>query len=263
MALLPVPTLEHFLDRWGYAVVLVFVLIESMGVPFPGETMLLLGAFFAASGYLSIYGVIASAATGAILGDNAGYWLGRKGGRPLVRRYGRYVFIKETHLAKAERYFQQHGDKTVFFGRFISILRTWAAFLAGVNAMRWPVFLFYNAAGGILWAIIYGIIGYFIGRVVGIATIERYSSDAGFIVLATIVVVVAGLILRRSLRRRREKHEEAVAGRSDARQASVLHEQHAAEVSRPVEQDTALDVEPGEPAKWCQQVWTEHDEQTS
>jgi membrane protein DedA with SNARE-associated domain len=208
-AILPIQALQQFLDQWGYPVVLVFVLIESTGVPFPGETMLLLGAFFASSGHLSIYGVIAAAAAGAILGDNLGYWVGRKGGRPFIQRFGRYFFVKEKQLHAAERFFARHGDKTVFFGRFISILRTWAAFLAGVNKMRWPVFLFYNAAGGILWAIIYGVIGYFIGRIVGIATIERYSGYVGYGVIAIIVLVVAVFVIRRYLSRRREKQAEA------------------------------------------------------
>lgn len=208
-AFLPIQMLQQFLDQWGYPVVFVFVMIESTGIPFPGETMLLLGAFFAASGHLSIYGVIAAAAAGAITGDNFGYWVGRKGGRPLIRRYGKYVFVKEKHLERAELFFERHGDKTVFFGRFISILRTWAAFLAGVNRMRWPAFLLYNAAGGILWAIIYGIIGYFVGRVVGVATIERYSSYVGYGFIALLVLVVGVFFLRRYLRRRREQRAGA------------------------------------------------------
>ncbi len=225
-AILPIQTLQHFLDQWGYPVVLVFVMIESTGIPFPGETMLLLGAFFAASGHLSIYGVIASAAAGAIIGDNFGYWIGRKGGRPLIRRYGKYVFVKEKQLSQAERYFEHHGDKTVFFGRFISILRTWAAFLAGVNRMRWSIFLFYNAAGGIIWAIIYGIIGYFIGRAVGVNTIERYSSDVGYAAIAIVVIVVGVFVLRRFLRRRREQREEASDGQQGQRQEAEQHQEN-------------------------------------
>ncbi len=217
-AILPIQALQQFLDQWGYPVVLVFVMIESLGVPFPGETMLLLGAYFAAAGHLSIYGVIASAAVGAILGDNIGYWIGRKGGRPLIRRYGHYVFIKEKQLEVAERYFERHGDKTVFFGRFISILRTWAAFLAGVNEMRWPVFLFYNAAGGILWAIIYGIIGYFLGKTIGVDTIERYSGYLGYAVIGVVVLVGAFFVARHYWRRRHEKGEEP-AERADEHEA--------------------------------------------
>jgi membrane protein DedA with SNARE-associated domain len=207
-AFLPIQTLQQFLDQWGYPVVFLFVMIESIGIPFPGETMLLLGAFFAAGGHLSIYGVIAAAAAGAIIGDNLGYWIGRKGGRPLIQRYGRYVLVKEERLSAAERFFERHGDKTVFFGRFISLLRTWAAFLAGVNQMRWPAFLLYNAAGGIFWAVIYGVIGYFVGRVVGVATIERDSSYVGSALLALIVILVGVFFLRRYLRSKREQREE-------------------------------------------------------
>jgi membrane protein DedA with SNARE-associated domain len=204
-AILPLQALGQFLTTWGYPAVLLFVMIESTGIPFPGETMLLLGAFFAASGHLSIVGVIAAAATGAILGDNLGYWIGRKGGRPIVRRFGRYVFVREQQLVTAERFFQRHGDKTVFFGRFISILRAWAAFLAGVNQMRWPIFLFYNAAGGICWSIIFGVLGYSLGRAIGVDTLERYASDLGYVVLGLVVLLASLFFLRRAWRKRREQ----------------------------------------------------------
>jgi membrane protein DedA with SNARE-associated domain len=140
---------------------------ESSGIPFPGETMLLLAAFTAGAdphSRLLIPFVIACAALGAIAGDNIGYYVGRTGGRAFVLRFDKYLFLKPEHLDRAEKFFAKHGDKTVFFGRFIAVLRAWVAFLAGVNKMRWRNFLIYNAAGGILWATLYATLGYFAGR---------------------------------------------------------------------------------------------------
>src|SRR5713101_6260065 len=157
--------LQNALHVFGYPAVVLFVMIESSGIPFPGETMLLLASFYAAvDQQLQIPIVIACAALGAIVGDNIGYYIGRTGGRALVERFGKYFFVKPEHLDRAEKFFARHGDKTVFFGRFIAVLRAWAAFLAGLNHMRWRTFLIYNAAGGILWATIFGTLGFVAGR---------------------------------------------------------------------------------------------------
>src|SRR6266568_600391 len=168
-ALISLQTLQNALHTVGYPAVTLFVMIESSGIPFPGETMLLLASFYAAVDHqLQIGIIIACAALGAIIGDNIGFYVGRTGGRAFVERFGRYVFLKPQHLDRAEKFFAKYGDKTVFFGRFIAVLRAWAAFLAGVNQMRWRTFLIYNAAGGILWATIFGLLGYFPWRSLGI-----------------------------------------------------------------------------------------------
>src|SRR5260370_4576016 len=165
-ALISLQTLLNALNVLGYPAVIIFVMIESSGIPFPGETMLLLAAFYAAvSQQLQIPIVIACAAVGAMIGDNIGYYIGRSGGRALVTRYGKYVRIKPEHLDRAEKFFAKHGNKTVFFGRFIAVLRACAAFLAGVNKMPWRTFLVYNAAEGILSATLVGTIGFFGGGV--------------------------------------------------------------------------------------------------
>src|ERR1700681_4710293 len=133
-ALISVQTLQNLLGAIGYPAVTLFIMIESTGIPFPGETMLLLASFFAATSHqLQIPIVIACAAVGAIIGDNLGYLAGRTGGRALVLRYGKYIFLKPHHLDYAEKFFEKHGDKTVFLGRFVAILRAWSAFLAGIN----------------------------------------------------------------------------------------------------------------------------------
>ncbi len=213
-ALISLPALEQFLATFGYLAVFIFVMIESLGIPFPGETMLLLGSFFVAIDHrLSLPFVIASAALGAIIGDNIGYAIGRKGGRPLVEhlieRYGRYIFLKPEHLARAERFFAKHGDKTVFFGRFISILRTWAAFLAGVNRMHWRTFLIYNAAGGIIWAAIYGTLGYLAGRFFhdNFPAVEHIARDVGWVGAGVVVAAIAIAVIVVRVRRARQDRQ--------------------------------------------------------
>lgn len=206
-ALISIQTLQDALNIIGYPAVTLFVLIESSGIPFPGETMLLLASFFAAtSQQLQIPIVIACAALGAILGDNLGYLAGRTGGRALAQRFGKYIFLKAEHLDRAERFFHKHGDKTVFFGRFISILRAWAAFLAGVNHMPWRAFLFYNAAGGIVWAIMYGSIGFFAGRFLhdNFTQVESLAGRIGWIGAICLVVLGVAVFVFYRLRHKKE-----------------------------------------------------------
>lgn len=211
-ALISLATLQSALNNFGYAAVALFIMIESSGIPFPGETMLLLASFYAAvSHQLQIPLVIACAAFGAIIGDNIGYMIGRTGGRSMVLRYGKYVLIKPEHLALADAYFAKHGNKTVFFGRFIALLRAWAAFLAGVNHMHWRAFLIYNATGGILWAAIYGTLGYVAGRFFhdNFAQVERLATTLGW--LGTGLFVVAVLTALFILYARRQKYAQKTA----------------------------------------------------
>lgn len=186
--LLALGTLTGFLDTWGYIAVFAFVAIESCGVPFPGETMLITAAVYASTGHLEIQYVIAAAATGAILGDNLGYLAGRKGGRPLALRYGRYIRLDEVKLQRAETFYARYGDKTVFIGRFIAILRAWSAFLAGLNQMPWPKFFAYDAASAICWSTLYGVLAFEFGS----AILERVSRFVGF---GALVLIVAALLL--------------------------------------------------------------------
>src|SRR5437763_5708045 len=190
-ALISLQTLQNALHTLGYPAVTLFIMIESAGIPFPGETMLLLASFYAAIDHqMQIPIIIACAASGAIVGDNIGYYVGRTGGRAFVERFGRYLFLKPHHLDRAEKFFAKHGNKTVFFGRFIAVLRTWSAFLAGVNHMPWRTFLIYNAAGGIVWAIVYGIIGYLAGRVFhdNFTQVEHIARTVSWIGAAAIIV---------------------------------------------------------------------------
>ncbi len=202
--------LQGALQTLGYPAVVVFVMIESSGIPFPGETMLLLASFYAAVDHqLNIIIVIACAALGAIVGDNVGFYAGRTGGKSIIARYGHFLHLKPENMERAQRFFKKHGDKTVFFGRFVAVLRAWAAFLAGVNGMRWRSFFIYNASGGILWAIIYGLLGYYAGQFFhnNFSEVEHLASSITWIVAGVIVlgVVIAFIVYRR--RKKKADHK--------------------------------------------------------
>jgi membrane protein DedA with SNARE-associated domain len=177
-----------------YGLFLLFVLVglESMGIPLPGETALIAASVLASQGHYSIVWVIVLAAAGAIVGDNAGYWIGRKGGRALLRRIPYLRDYFERILPPAERFFEKHGAKAVFFGRFISILRVTAAWLAGISHMPWWRFLFWNAIGGIIWATAFGIVAYYAGRAAADA-INEYGLYAGAGLIVVIAVAVVGV----------------------------------------------------------------------
>jgi membrane protein DedA with SNARE-associated domain len=202
--------LTNLINTYGYWAVLLFVAIESTGIPFPGETMLLAAAITAGTSHqLHIWLVIAAAAAGAILGDNLGFWVGREGGFRLLRRYGYLIRVDERRLKLGQYLFQKHGGKVVFFGRFVAVLRAWAAFLAGVNRMEWPRFLVFNAAGGILWATIYGLAGYALGN-----NVHKLTGPIGIasVVLAAIAIVGSFIVLRRNEKRLQEEAERALPG---------------------------------------------------
>src|SRR5689334_12891463 len=202
--------LQHFLVTYGYWAVFVFVAIESTGIPFPGETMLLVAAIDAGKTHqLSIVLVILAATLGAIVGDNIGFWIGREGGYRVLRRYGKYIGFDERKLKVGIYMFRKHGGKVVFFGRFVAVLRAWAAFLAGVNRMTWGHFLIYNALGGFVWATLYGLGGYLLG-----VQIDRLTGPVGTIsiVLAVISLVGFFIFVWRNEKQLEERAEKALPG---------------------------------------------------
>ena len=199
-------TLRHLLDQWGYLAVFVFVMIESLGIPFPGETMVIVAALYAgASNHLDPVLIWLTAAAGAIVGDNIGFGVGHWGGYRLLRRYGSKVRLNEAKLKVGRLLFERHGGKVVFFGRFVSVLRTYAAFLAGTNRMRYPRFLFFNAAGGIIWAAIYTFGFYYLG-----SQLDKVRGPVDYILGGAAVATVVALIM---WIRRNEKRLEAEAER--------------------------------------------------
>ena len=180
--------MTQFLIQFGLPMLFLVVMVESFGIPLPGETALIAFGVLAAEGHYSITFVIAVAAAGAIVGDNLGYWLiGRLGGRALFARWNWLNQYSERVLPRAEGLMQRHGGKTVFFGRFVSILRYTVAWVAGLSRMRWSRFLFWNAAGGIAWAAAVGLTAYYAGQT-GAGLLERYGLyAAGFIIVAAII----------------------------------------------------------------------------
>jgi membrane protein DedA with SNARE-associated domain len=184
-------TIDGWLESYGYLVVFLLVLIESIGVPVPGETALIAAALYAGSTHkLDIWWVIAAAIAGAIIGDNIGSSIGRYGGAKLLLRHGHRIGLHEDRLKIGIWLFRRHGGKVVFWGRFVSVLRTWAAFLAGTNKMAWPRFLFFNAAGAIVWATLYGLLYYFFGSVLSklSTTINVTLAVAGLLLLVAFIV---------------------------------------------------------------------------
>lgn len=186
--------IRQLLETYGYLAVLVLVGLESLGLPLPGETALLTASAYAAAGHLSIVGVIASAVVGAVLGDAGAYWIGRTGGLALVRRYGRVLRIDDAKLERAQGFFRRHGGKTVFFGRFVSLLRILAAMLAGVTRMPYARFTLYNVAGGICWATLVGALGYGFGRQLPVLehTLGQVGALLGLLAALLVVVAVVG-----------------------------------------------------------------------
>jgi membrane protein DedA with SNARE-associated domain len=195
-----------------YLVVGAIVLTESMGVPIPGELTVVSAALLAASGVTNIFGVAAAAAVGAIIGDSIGYYIGHRGGRPLLERFGRRFpnHFGPTHLVRAERVFQRWGVWAVFFGRFVALLRILAGPLAGALRVPYRRFLLANASGGIAWSFLTAYTVYAAGR-----TAERYLQDFSWVALA--VAVLAGIASTLFLRRRAAR----TAAQVDAEQAAA------------------------------------------
>jgi membrane protein DedA with SNARE-associated domain len=159
--------LDQLVATYGYLAVAVGVGLESMGVPLPGETLLVLAAIYAGGhADLNIWLVGLAAALGAIAGDNIGYWLGMRYGYPLLRRFGWYAGLSDRRIKVGQYLFLCHGRKVVFLGRFVALLRILAAFLAGVNRMRWSDFMLANALGGVVWAGVFALGGYTLGTII-------------------------------------------------------------------------------------------------
>jgi membrane protein DedA with SNARE-associated domain len=186
----------------GYPLLFVLVGMESTGIPVPGETALIFAGLAASSGRLDIAIVIVVAAGAAIVGDNIGFQIGRRGGRAILERPGRFERERRRVLEIGDPFFERHGGKAVFFGRWIAGLRVWAAWLAGASGMRWRTFLLFNAAGGISWAISVGLAAYFGGR-----TVENIFTKLGLygVIAAAVAFFVTTVILRRRRRRRRSE----------------------------------------------------------
>lgn len=181
---------DQFIHSYGYAAVLLAPMVESTGVPFPGETTLILASVYSAdTGRLSLPLVIALAAAGAILGDNFGYGVGRWLGRGLLERWGSRVGLDHRRVLLVDRFFARRGALAVFVARFLSVLRTFGAILAGAGRMRYRTYLVFNALGGMAWATAYGLLGFELGR-----AYSRLSGAIGTAALALAAVVVIAFL---------------------------------------------------------------------
>jgi membrane protein DedA with SNARE-associated domain len=187
MSIIPHGEVSDWVHAYGYWAVGGLVALESMGLPVPGETVLVGTAILAGSTTnLGIVGIVAAAALGAVLGDNVGFWIGREVGFPLLRRYGPWIRITERKIKLGQYLFLRHGGKVVFFGRFVAILRALAAFLAGVNCIPWLRFLVVNATGGVVWASVFGFGGWYLGE-----KISEFAAPSAIILGLVAVVVLA------------------------------------------------------------------------
>ena len=201
---------SHLVAAYGYPAIVLAIALESMGVPLPGETVLIAAALYAgATHQLSIVLVVAAAALGAVFGDNTGFWIGRRLGFPLLRRYGRFVRLDERRLKLGRYLFARHGSTIVFFGRFTALLRALAALLAGANGMTWGRFLLFNLSRGVLWAALYGGGGYLLG-----SAVQQIAGPVGIglAVLAVGVIVAVAVFLRRHEAQLAAKAEHAYPG---------------------------------------------------
>jgi len=187
--------LELFSDlitNYGYIIIVITIFLECAGIPIPGETALTIAAAFAGAGKLDIYWIAVIGSIAAILGDSAGYWIGRRYGRKVIDRYGKWILSKER-VERLERFFARHGPKAVFIGRHFSIIRSYSAMFAGMCRMPYATFTLYNALGGITWAITYSLLGYMLG--LNFELIERTLKTIGWALtlpLATIFTVMLG-----------------------------------------------------------------------
>jgi len=176
----------------GYVALFALVGVESAGVPVPGETALIASGVLAQHGQLSIPIVICIAAAAAIIGDNIGYMIGRHGGRRLLERPGPFEHHRREIIARGEPFFERHGPKAVFLGRWVAWLRITSAWLAGINHMHWPTFLFWNALGGIAWATSVGLLAYFVGHAA-----ENIFKIGGIAAAAFILLTVGAYVVWR------------------------------------------------------------------
>jgi membrane protein DedA with SNARE-associated domain len=183
-------TLEQYMLQYGYWAVFFGVMLENAGVPVPGETILLVAGFLAASRDFHLPLVMLVAALGAVTGDNIGFGLGHHYGRGILLRFGRFVLLTPKRLRHMENYFNRYGNKTILVARFITGLRVFAALLAGASNMRWRVFVVYNVAGAVLWSTVIASLGFLFAH--SLPLLVKWVGRTGTILLVVgIIIAVA------------------------------------------------------------------------
>ena len=232
-------TLQHY-GLWAIGLL---ITLEDFGVPVPGETILIAGAIFAGAGTINIVALGVVAFVAAVTGDNIGFAIGHFGGRALALRFGKYVFLTEERLNKAEAFFDRRGSIVITFARFVEGLRQANGIIAGITGMHWLRFLIFNAIGAALWVGTWVTIGYFAGN--NITTVYHYITLYSYYVLAGLVVLIVGYIVWRRRRRRRRaaasaasQTDEAPEGSSASEAAEPSPDQHGLAQAVPDEQET-------------------------
>jgi membrane protein DedA with SNARE-associated domain len=198
-------TLAPVLNHYGYLAVGGFLFLEDFGVPVPGETILIAASVYAGAGRLNIALVVVIAFVAAVLGDNLGFLIGHFGGRPLVERWGKYVFLTPERLDSAEDWFSRHGGKIVTISRFVEGLRQANGIVAGITGMHWAKFISFNALGAALWVAVWSTLGYVSG-----SHINAIYGPASKVILYVAAAAILILIFR-AVHRRRRRHS-AYAG---------------------------------------------------
>ena len=193
--------IEHYMLVYGYWAVFFGVMLENAGVPVPGETILLIAGYFAATGEFHLALVMLVAATGAVIGDNIGFAIGHHYGRGMLLRFGRFLFLTPKRVKHMEDYFRSHGNKTILVARFITGLRVFAALLAGASKMPWRVFFMYNVAGAVLWSVVITTLGYLFGQ--SLPLLVKWVGRSGTILLVAAIVIA--VVIWRVRRYRKSK----------------------------------------------------------
>lgn len=202
--------LPDLLARYGYVAIAAIIMMESMGVPLPGETTLVTASIYAGTTHkLSIWLVVLAAVAGAVIGDNIGYWIGEKFGYRALMRHGARLGLTERKIKLGQYLFMRYGVMVVFFGRFVAVLRVLAAFLAGVNCMHWTRFFLANLSGAVLWAALFGYGAYVFGD-----TIHHIGRPLGIaaIAIAVLAIIAALVVMRRHAEALEAQAERALPG---------------------------------------------------
>ncbi|MGF1513054.1 MAG: DedA family protein [Elainellaceae cyanobacterium] len=207
MALLSLDTLQELARTYGYWVISLGIMLENAGIPLPGESFTLVGGFLAGTGELQYWKVLVSAAGGAVIGDNIGYWVGAWGGWALLLKLGRVFKVSEERLMAVRQQFADNAVRAVILGRFVALLRIFAGPLAGISKMPYPKFLICNTVGAIAWASAMTSLAFFFGRVVPLAQLVAWTGEFA-LALLLLVAVGVGLGIRRSAQRAEPIAEE-------------------------------------------------------
>jgi membrane protein DedA with SNARE-associated domain len=182
--------IQEIAHSYGYWAIFLGILLENLGIPLPGETVTLVGGFLAGSDELNYWLVLGDAVSGAVLGGICGYWLGRAGGWPFLLNVGKIFRISEARLLSIKEQFSQNAGKTVFFGRFLALLRVFAAPLAGIVEMPFGQFLIYNIAGAAAWGSIMITLAFFAGKVISLEQLVAWASKFAFLAVLIVVMVI-------------------------------------------------------------------------